>query len=328
MNRLPLGLSGTGPRPAFAAVSATLAVVALTLLASALAGRPVGAGAALHGALLAAFMAATAAAGRLPPGGWRDAAQGLLVIGVMFFLYGSLGQLAFDAIPWTADDWLRSADRLLGLGREPVLWAAERVAAAPAVVEPLSFVYAAFIPYLYLSIFLGLIGRPPPQRAEFITAFAILYGLSFVGYLFVPAYGPVVAMAGTFDRPLAGGAFHDLVVRSIDGMGGPHGAFPSLHVGASVMACAFDLQRGDRLRGLVYVPLVALIAVATVALRYHYVVDLLAGAALAAVALAAARRLTDGPPRSDGRDGGRSDAGVEARLAGGADLRVDGSGAP
>ena len=58
----------------------------------------------------------------------------------------------------------------------------------------------------------------------------------------------------------------------------------SLHVGAPVLALTFDLRYGDRLRGLVYVPLVLLIALATLVLRYHYVVDLVAG-----------------PPRGQGR---------------------------
>jgi membrane-associated phospholipid phosphatase len=281
------------PRAAFVAVTATLAVVTATLAVSALSGRPVAGGAAIHGALLVGFVVLAAGATRLPAGGWRDVVQGIAIIGIMFFLYGSLGQVAFEAIPWTGDAALRAADRALAGGVEPVLWVAHRVQGSPTAVELLAFFYAAYIPYLYLSIFLGLIGRPPDRREEFITAFAVLYGLSFLGYLFVPAYGPILAMSGEFDRALPGGTFHDLVVRSIDSMGGPHGAFPSLHLGASLMACVFDLRRGDRLRGLVYVPLVALIAVATIALRYHYVVDLLAGAVLATVALAVARRAAE-----------------------------------
>jgi len=81
-----------------------------------------------------------------------------------------------------------------------------------------------------------------------------------------------------------------VVRRSIDLAGGPHGAFPSLHIGASSLAAIVDLRHGDKLRGLIYVPFILLIAVATVALRYHYVVDLLAGACLAWAAVAVAER--------------------------------------
>jgi membrane-associated phospholipid phosphatase len=54
------------------------------------------------------------------------------------------------------------------------------------------------------------------------------------------------------------------------------GAFPSLHVGASIYLCLFDL-RTSSLRGLTYAPIVLLIYAATLVLRFHYVVDLVAG---------------------------------------------------
>ncbi len=169
------------------------------------------------------------------------------------------------------------------------------LALAPLAATPwaefLAFFYAAFIPYLYMSILLGLAGRPAPERDEFVTAFAVLYALSFLGYLFLPAHGPIVQMAGEFPAPLRGGTFHDIVVRSIDSLGGPHGAFPSLHVGASFLAMWFDLRHRNLLRGLIYIPLVALIAAATVVLRYHWVVDLVAGVLLALLAHRIAPRL-------------------------------------
>jgi len=58
----------------------------------------------------------------------------------------------------------------------------------------------------------------------------------------------------------------------------------------SLLACSFDL-RFNRLRGLVYLPLLLGILVGTVVLRYHWVIDLPAGALLAALAAHAAPRL-------------------------------------
>ena len=139
------------------------------------------------------------------------------------------------------------------------------------------------IPYLYLSILTGLFGRPERERRRFITGFAILYAVSFLGYLFVPAKGPVVQNAAEFTIPLSGGMFHGMVLDVIEASGGPHGAFPSLHVGAAAYACLFD-WRYNRLRGATYLPLVVLIAMATVLLRYHYVIDWLAGLLIAVFA--------------------------------------------
>jgi hypothetical protein len=268
-----------------------VAVVVVTLAVAVLRGVPLGGQLGMHVLLLTGYGLVAYRVSLVQRPETAAVIRGISVVGVMFFLYGSLGTLAFEAIPWNADPWLADADRLLFRG-PPALWIDRHT--PPGAVEPLSFFYAAFIPYLYLSILLGLIGRPPAERSTFVTAFALLYALSFLGYLFLPAKGPIVEMADAFAGPLEGGPFHRLVVAMIDGMGGPHGAFPSLHIGASLLACTFDLRLGDRLRGLIYVPLVALIGTATLVLRYHYVVDLLAGMAFALIALLLAPRLMAG----------------------------------
>lgn len=248
----------------------------------------------LHGALLAVFLAGGAWLRRARGRRWEPAARGVLVFGVLFFLYASLGKVTFQAIPWDADPMLTRLDAWLSPGRPPVL-AAQALGGRAWSVELLSFYYVAFIPYLYLTLFLGLLGRPALERERLLVALATLYGLSFMGYLFVPARGPIVAMAGSFAAPLPGGFFHGVVRAAIESAGGPHGAFPSLHVGATTLACAFDLAHRNTLRGLIYVPLIVMIAAATLALRYHYAIDLVVGAALAIACLALAVRLV---PRS------------------------------
>jgi glycerol-3-phosphate O-acyltransferase/dihydroxyacetone phosphate acyltransferase len=278
--------------PADRATLFILTVVSATLAVSAASGRPVGGALALHAALLAGFAAVAWVLARRP----GAFARGVAVIAVMFTLYTTLGHVAFDAIPWIADPFLATLDEALLLGDSPSLWVDPL--GGTGWVELLSVFYAAFIPYLYLSIFLGLVGREPGERDEFITGFAILYALAFLGYLFVPARGPIVHMAAQFATPLAGGPVHALVVKSIDDLGGPHGAFPSLHLGASFFAMWFDFRRRNTLRGLIYVPLVLLIAVATIVLRYHYVVDLIAGVALALLAGRLAARSLKPPART------------------------------
>ncbi|MGH7471419.1 MAG: phosphatase PAP2 family protein, partial [Longimicrobiales bacterium] len=61
-------------------------------------------------------------------------------------------------------------------------------------------------------------------------------------------------------------------------------AFPSLHMGATFLVVWFDLTHRNLLRGMIYIPLLILIAMATVVLRYHWVVDLMAGVMLALLA--------------------------------------------
>jgi membrane-associated phospholipid phosphatase len=97
-------------------------------------------------------------------------------------------------------------------------------------------------------------------------------------------------MAGDFTVPINGGAFYQVILKSVEQVGGPHGAFPSLHVGASLFATLFDLRHRNPLRALIYFPLVATIALATLVLRYHYAVDLVAAVLLAWIASEVARR--------------------------------------
>jgi hypothetical protein len=229
----------------------------------------------VHALLLAVFtvymaVAATSRARWIP-----QVLRPVMTVGAAFTLYATLGHLGLAAMP-RADAALSWVDtRLLGvspLALEPMQ--------TPGVVEAFSVPYALFIPYIYLSAVLGTVGRPPVERDAFLTGWMLTYAISFVGYLFLPAQGPAAFHAADYAAPLHGGTFHGLVVRGVAATGGLFGAFPSLHVGSSLYLCAFDL-RTSRLRGLTYLPVVAAICVATVVLRYHYVIDLVAGTLIA-----------------------------------------------
>lgn len=236
----------------------------------------------LHAGMLVGFCLLCFMMDRREGAPWVPYCRGFSVFAVMFALYSTLGHVAFDAIPWLADGALAELDRRLFLGISPSLWMEPRISFLK--LEICSFFYAVFIPYLYLSILLGCFGRPAEERSVFTTGWALTYGISFLGYLFVPARGPIVQMTSQFAGPLDGGLFHGLIVDAVNAAGGPHGAFPSLHVGASLYLCLFDL-RYNLLRGLIYLPVVVLIAIATIVVRYHYVVDLAAGGLIALFAI-------------------------------------------
>jgi len=260
---------------------AVLAILALAVLVAA--ARLPARGVALHGllalhaALLAGFAAFVAFAASHEQHRLVRILRPALIVSIVFTLYTSLGKLGVVAMPYMADATLSRLDTWL-TGVNPAL--AIQPLQTPGAVEFFSFVYGSFIPYIYLSIILGCLGRPPLERDQFMAGLAFTYAISYVGYLFAPATGPIVFHARDFRVALADGRFHDLVTRGVESTGGLQGAFPSLHVGASVYLCCFDLGT-NRLRGLTYLPLVALIYVATVFLRYHYVIDLAAGTVIA-----------------------------------------------
>ncbi len=236
----------------------------------------------LHSVLLATFLAGRFVCRPRASQPGRPGAYLALKFALLMTLYTSLGVGGLAVFHWGGDAALCQADRWLFGGAQPSLMAAGL--ATPFGTEALSLVYGWFIPFLYLSVLTGSIGRPPAERERFFDGLALLYALSYLGYLFFPAQGPIEYLASAFAAPIPDGPIHQQVLRSVASTGGNLGAFPSLHVGVSVYNCLFDL-RYNRLRGLTYVLPVALIGVATVVLRYHYVVDVLAGALLAVVVL-------------------------------------------
>jgi hypothetical protein len=196
---------------------------------------------------------------------------------VIFTLYTSLGHLGIAVMPYQADAALSRLDTAL-CGVDPSLFVQRYQ--TPGWIEFFSFIYGAFIPYIYLSMALGCLGRPPRERDQFLTGWVFTYAISYLGYLFLPAHGPVVFHAADYQVTLAGGFFYQTVLRGVEVSGGLQGAFPSLHVGGSLYLCLFDLKT-NRLRGLTYLPMVLLIYLSTIFLRYHYVVDLIAGTLIA-----------------------------------------------
>ncbi len=203
----------------------------------------------------------------------------MIALSWLICLYSTLNISTFAAMPWNAEAILAGWDRALFGGVSPTHLL--QAYTTPLLTNTLAIAYAYFIPYLYLSIALGILCRPAQERNDLVDGLTLLYSISFLGYLFMPAGGPARFYEGQFQHDLTGGAIYQMVV-STSHAGGLHGAFPSLHVGASLFICLFDLKR-NRLRGLMYIPIVAGIAAATLVLRWHYVVDVLAAVTLVSI---------------------------------------------
>ncbi len=114
-----------------------------------------------------------------------------------------------------------------------------------------------------------------------VTAFIVCY----LCFLFFPVAGPYYE----FPRPSPG--FLDNVMarwvyRILDSGSSYGAAFPSSHVGASIVATA-AAWRGSRALGLILAPLTALLTISVVYCQMHYAVDALAGIVLAATIAAA-----------------------------------------
>jgi membrane-associated phospholipid phosphatase len=148
-------------------------------------------------------------------------------------------------------------------------------------------------------VFVALRG-PRSLFVEAIEAFVLISLVGVTLYVLVPAVGPLYTLGHLYDRDLAGGVVGQANRAFIDGTRVPRDVFPSLHVGISALLL-FYAARASRPFALVLLPAVAGNWIATIYLRYHYLVDVVAGFALVPLVVAAVRAWTRrfGDPAAD-----------------------------
>jgi len=157
--------------------------------------------------------------------------------------------------------------------------------------------------YFFLPVILCVVVLRQRRYSDFLSYAATIVGCFFttyVGYYLVPAYGPRAYVA--YETPLppfgeiAGALYH--TIDKLDYI--KLNAFPSGHTPVSLV-CLSILWRESRRLGLICTPLVAGLILATLAHRYHYLIDVVAGVFVAALWVPFGMRLVF---RFDGRGGG------------------------
>ncbi len=148
--------------------------------------------------------------------------------------------------------------------------------------EWMYFTYQIFGWYpLTLSAFFLARGQRQPFR-NLLLAYVMASFIGYLGYVTVPAVGPRYYLEYTVD--LRGRFFASVEWAMKNSLYVPRDCFPSLHT-ANTLVClgmAFRYRRG---LFWCYLPFGLSTIAATVYLRYHYAIDLVAGALLAALVL-------------------------------------------
>jgi membrane-associated phospholipid phosphatase len=207
---------------------------------------------------------------------------------VMSLLIGSIREARSDAMLAAWDFALWHA--------HPTVWL-ERVQ-SPPLTEALQIVYALFVPAV-LAIAAILWFR---QREDFRSyAFLLTLGFlaSYVLYFIVPARGPRFLLDGLQTQPLTGLWLFQPLRTLLDVLeSSNYDCFPSGHAEMTILALWTARSISKRLFAI-YLAYTILILLATVYLRYHYTVDLVAGILLAALVLYAAPHLEMRPRRRE-----------------------------
>ncbi|MBI2429075.1 MAG: phosphatase PAP2 family protein [Ignavibacteriales bacterium] len=216
----------------------------------------------------------------------RSARDWYLVPAILF-IYTQTSSIAHSLHGKDYDGLLIAIDRAL-FGVDPTVWVYQFT--HPIITEILQLAYSSY--YLFfIALFFEFYRRS--DRSEFYSgAMMIVYGfyLSYIGYMLVPAVGPRFTLHDFFsyDTELPG-LFLTPLLRDIINSGGGivagvtnpiefvhRDAFPSGHTQLTLTAMhlAFT-KRSMHRRWLLVVG--SLLIIATVYLRYHYLIDVIAG---------------------------------------------------
>ncbi|MCP5112237.1 MAG: phosphatase PAP2 family protein [bacterium] len=158
------------------------------------------------------------------------------------------------------------------------------------------YLHLSYLSYTILFVCVGGYWYARGLRAEFAELLLVVCATYYASYLFFVLF-PVDSPFYLYEKlgpPLSDGPFYKTVHFFSSRGGARGGAFPSLHVSVStVILCT--AWRHQRRLGWVLLPFVIGINIATVYGRFHYVLDVFAGWAVAAAVLVGVRRLPTQP---------------------------------
>ena len=213
---------------------------------------------------------------------------------IVFFLfaYENLGDLVRFINPHDADPVLKRIDEMLFLGVNPTLWLEGHI--HPVFSEIMHICYVNYYPFLPVIGLVLYLGGDYHRYRNAMTSVVLGFYLGYIGYMLVPTVGPRFYMADQFTVSVDGiSAYSATMTDFMNRMESTRrDCFPSLHTAITVIVTTYAWKYRRWLFWLM-LPFCLGIIMATMYLRYHYVIDVIAGLALAAFCVRAGPLLND-----------------------------------
>ncbi len=198
----------------------------------------------------------------------------------ILIVFDSLGRVVHAVNPRDIDPFLMKLDYMLFAGNPTVMM--EKVA-LPLLTDVLQLAYTS---YYFLPITLGITLKLKKEDYVFdrsLFFIMLCFYLSYIGYMLWPALGPrftinhVTELKGFLvAKPI------QEVLNRLEGI--KRDAFPSGHTGIALTVLYLSFRFEKRLFSI-FLPFVLALIFSTVYLRYHYVVDVMAGVLLAFITI-------------------------------------------
>jgi membrane-associated phospholipid phosphatase len=178
------------------------------------------------------------------------------------------GVADLDAVLLRADEWMFG-------GENPHFWISARL--HPWLTEWFALCYSLY-GALILAVFgILILSDRQDELRRFVFRFVLVLAIGYSFYAWVPVQGPVFTL--DFKEHLDLRYLQGVKEALMDRARIERDCFPSLHTALSLLAWGTLAGVSARL-GRILIPVVISIPVACVYLRYHYVIDVVAGAML------------------------------------------------
>jgi membrane-associated phospholipid phosphatase len=236
--------------------------------------------------LIIAFISTVALIDERNHNAFTDAVHRYYVAILIFVIFKELYVMMPAVHPALYDDLLIAADRWM-CGVNPTQWLQQF--STPWLVEILQICYASFFVIMFATAVEFSVRRLGTAYEHFSSAIVLGFFLSYIGYFILPAVGPRFTLhdflATDLELP---GLWLTAFLRSSLNAGESipmtadamwhtqRDAFPSGHVEMTLLTMYYAWKFSARIRWWVTVLGSGLI-VATVFLRYHYVIDVIGG---------------------------------------------------
>ena len=241
---------------------------------------------ATYAVLAVSVLAAAAYRTRVSPAKKGFYLSVVTVVVTVSLVFNSLGVIIASLHATTIDPFLISVDHGL-FGVHPTVWLERFI--SPALSAALQF---AYISYYFIPLSLGIVLIARGRLREFeevLFGILLCFYLSYAGYLLFPAIGPRFTLSHLQTGDLQLSPLIAAIQETLNTLEkNKTDAFPSGHTAVSVMSLYYAWSLRERKLCTVLVPTVTALLVSTVYLRYHYVIDVIAGVGLTGLTIALA----------------------------------------
>lgn len=197
---------------------------------------------------------------------------------IFMIVYDSLHDITAYVNSNYLDAVLIQIDRWLLLGSDVIVLAYTII--PQFLTQWLVFSYNLYFLYFILTPFIFVLLEKDKEIEEALSTVILGCYIGVVGYFLVPCYGPVIAQRDLFDFSFAKGY---LIERYAELKFFYH-CFPSLHVAITAIWLYFSKKHIKWLY-YIYLPLIVSLWIATLYLRWHYLIDVIAGFIIAWIAI-------------------------------------------